>query len=85
MPLFSDFGATRSGHARGSVSSCTGERVAYRDEGSGEALLLINGMAGSSDTWRAVLPRLAKKYRVIAPDLLGHGQSAKPRGRGHPF
>jgi pimeloyl-ACP methyl ester carboxylesterase len=57
-----------------------GDRVAYRDEGAGEALLLIHGMAGSSDTWRAVLPRLAKKYRVVAPDLLGHGQSAKPRG-----
>jgi pimeloyl-ACP methyl ester carboxylesterase len=57
-----------------------GDRVAYRDEGSGDALLLIHGMAGSSETWRAVLPQLAKKYRVIAPDLLGHGQSAKPRG-----
>ena len=57
-----------------------GDRVAYRDEGTGEALLLIHGMAGSSDTWRAVMPRLAKNYRVIAPDLLGHGASAKPRG-----
>lgn len=57
-----------------------GDRIAYRDQGSGEALLLIHGMAGSSETWRAVLPRLAKKYRVVAPDLLGHGQSAKPRG-----
>src|SRR5947208_6496950 len=57
-----------------------GDRVAYRDEGTGEALLLIHGMAGNSDTWRAVMPRLAKKYRVIAPDLLGHGGSAKPRG-----
>ena len=37
-------------------------------------------MAGSSATWDAVIPQLAKKYRVIAPDLLGHGESAKPRG-----
>jgi pimeloyl-ACP methyl ester carboxylesterase len=37
-------------------------------------------MAGSSATWRAVLPQLAKKYRVVAPDLLGHGESDKPRG-----
>jgi pimeloyl-ACP methyl ester carboxylesterase len=43
-------------------------------------LLLIHGMAGSSETWRAVLPALSRKYRVVAPDLLGHGQSAKPRG-----
>ncbi|MDT5366408.1 MAG: hypothetical protein QOC62_839 [Mycobacterium sp.] len=57
-----------------------GERVAYREAGSGEALLLIHGMAGSSATWRAVLPQLSKKYRVVAPDLLGHGESAKPRG-----
>lgn len=57
-----------------------GDRVAYQDAGGGdEALLLIHGMAGSSETWRAVIPQLSKKYRVIAPDLLGHGQSAKPR------
>jgi len=58
-----------------------GDRVAYQDVGSGpEALLLIHGMAGSSETWRAVIPQLSRKYRVVAPDLLGHGQSAKPRG-----
>jgi pimeloyl-ACP methyl ester carboxylesterase len=57
-----------------------GERIAYRDEGAGEALLLIHGMAGSSATWRAIIPELSKRYRVVAPDLLGHGESAKPRG-----
>jgi len=57
-----------------------GDRVAYRDEGGGEVLLLIHGMAGSSDAWRELIPRLAKNYRVVAPDLLGHGQSVKPRG-----
>jgi pimeloyl-ACP methyl ester carboxylesterase len=57
-----------------------GDRVAYRDEGTGEALLLVHGMGGSSNTWRGVIPLLAKKYRVIAPDLLGHGESDKPRG-----
>jgi pimeloyl-ACP methyl ester carboxylesterase len=56
-----------------------GDRVAYRDAGDGEVLLLIHGMARSSDTWRSVLPPLSKKFRVIAPDLLGHGESAKPR------
>jgi pimeloyl-ACP methyl ester carboxylesterase len=57
-----------------------GLRQAVVDEGDGdEVLLLIHGMAGSAQTWRAVLPQLAKKYRVIAPDLLGHGQSSKPR------
>lgn len=57
-----------------------GDHVAYRDEGHGPVLLLIHGMAGSSETWRGVLPALAKNHRVIAPDLPGHGQSAKPRG-----
>jgi pimeloyl-ACP methyl ester carboxylesterase len=57
-----------------------GDRVAYREAGEGEALLLIHGMAGSSATWRSVIPQLSKKYRVVAPDLLGHGESAKPRG-----
>lgn len=57
-----------------------GDRIAYRDAGEGEVLLLIHGMAGSSATWRAVMPQLSKKFRVVAPDLLGHGESAKPRG-----
>jgi pimeloyl-ACP methyl ester carboxylesterase len=59
-----------------------GERIAYREAGdpdAPEALLLIHGMAGSSNTWREVMPKLAKRYRVVAPDLLGHGESAKPR------
>ncbi len=57
-----------------------GEAVAYRMSGEGEALLLVHGMAGSSATWRAILPQLAQRYRVLAPDLPGHGDSAKPRG-----
>jgi pimeloyl-ACP methyl ester carboxylesterase len=57
-----------------------GERIAYRDLGRGPAMLLIHGMAGSSRTWRAVLPRLSAHFRVLAPDLMGHGLSAKPRG-----
>jgi pimeloyl-ACP methyl ester carboxylesterase len=57
-----------------------GDRIAYRDVGHGPALLLIHGMAGSSATWQGIIPQLSKKYRVIAPDLLGHGNSAKPRG-----
>ncbi|MEB4208076.1 alpha/beta fold hydrolase [Mycobacterium sp. 94-17] len=56
-----------------------GDRIAYRDEGDGDVLLLIHGMAGSSETWRSVIPPLSKQFRVIAPDLLGHGDSAKPR------
>jgi pimeloyl-ACP methyl ester carboxylesterase len=55
-----------------------GERVAYREAGRGDAVVLIHGMAGSSETWEPIIPHLATRYRVVAPDLLGHGQSAKP-------
>jgi pimeloyl-ACP methyl ester carboxylesterase len=56
-----------------------GHRVSYRTAGSGPLLVLIHGIAGSSATWQEVLPRLAERYTVVAPDLLGHGSSAKPR------
>ena len=57
-----------------------GHDVSYRMAGEGPVIVLIHGIAGSSTTWRAVMPSLAEHYTVIAPDLLGHGQSAKPRG-----
>jgi pimeloyl-ACP methyl ester carboxylesterase len=58
-----------------------GHRVAYREAGdSGPVLLLIHGITGNACQWDDVIPLLAQHYRVIAPDLLGHGQSAKPRG-----
>lgn len=47
--------------------------------GSGPALLLLHGIGDSSDTWREVIPELAKDFTVIAPDLLGHGRSDRPR------
>jgi pimeloyl-ACP methyl ester carboxylesterase len=56
------------------------ERVAYRIAGKGPVLLLVHGMAGSSETWRHIMPALAKRYTVLAPDLLGQGESDKPRG-----
>jgi pimeloyl-ACP methyl ester carboxylesterase len=56
-----------------------GEDIAYYKEGHGPVVLLIHGMAGSAETWKAVIPTLAQKYTVIAPDLLGHGDSARAR------
>lgn len=47
--------------------------------GERPVLVLIHGIAGSSATWEAVLPALAQRYTVLALDLLGHGQSDKPR------
>ncbi len=57
-----------------------GHDVGYRRGGQGETVLLLHGLAGSSRTWRAVLPELSRTHDVIAPDLLGHGESAKPMG-----
>ena len=57
-----------------------GQEMVDRGGGSGDPILLIHGIAGSCNTFDLVLPELAKHHRVIAPDLLGHGQSAKPRG-----
>jgi pimeloyl-ACP methyl ester carboxylesterase len=57
-----------------------GHRVIYRIAGSGPPVALIHGMVNSSQHWEAVALRLAKDYTVIAPDLIGHGDSATPRG-----
>jgi pimeloyl-ACP methyl ester carboxylesterase len=57
-----------------------GHEVTYRMAGEGPAIVLVHGLAGSSTTWKGVLPTLAERFTVVAPDLLGHGQSAKPRG-----
>jgi len=57
-----------------------GQPVTYHRMGDGPPLLLIHGITSSSRTWKSVMPRLAERYTVIAPDLLGHGRSAKPHG-----
>ena len=57
-----------------------GHRVAYRMMGSGPPVILIHGITSSSENWSTVGPMLAEDYTVLAPDLIGHGNSAKPRG-----
>ncbi|RXY99681.1 alpha/beta fold hydrolase [Fictibacillus sp. S7] len=51
-------------------------KLAYIDEGKGEAIVLLHGFCGSHEYWEEVVPKLAKEYRVIAPDLRGHGKSS---------
>ncbi len=67
--------------ARHSVrfASIHGYRRAFVYGGRGPALLLIHGIGDSSDSWHRVLPELVREHTVIAPDLLGHGRSDKPR------
>jgi pimeloyl-ACP methyl ester carboxylesterase len=57
-----------------------GHPVTYRRVGEGPVVVLIHGITSSSRTWRSVMPALAEHHTVVAPDLLGHGSSAKPRG-----
>jgi pimeloyl-ACP methyl ester carboxylesterase len=57
-----------------------GHRATYRVVGSGPTVVLIHGMINSSRHWEEVALRLAESHRVVVPDLIGHGDSATPRG-----
>jgi pimeloyl-ACP methyl ester carboxylesterase len=57
-----------------------GHRVCFRHAGEGPLIVLIHGITGRSDQWEPVIEPLAAEHTVLAPDLLGHGESAKPRG-----
>jgi pimeloyl-ACP methyl ester carboxylesterase len=59
-----------------------GQQVTFLEAGvdsGGPVVVLLHGIASSSRTWASVLPLLGRTAHVIAPDLLGHGESAKPR------
>jgi pimeloyl-ACP methyl ester carboxylesterase len=56
-----------------------GHERAYVRAGQGPVLLLLHGLGCDHTTWLPVLRQLSRSFTVIAPDLLGHGQSAKPR------
>ena len=56
-----------------------GARIHYKSYGKGrDALVLIHGWGGNIDSWRDQIPELAKRNRVMALDLPGHGESDKP-------
>ncbi len=57
-----------------------GRSVSYAEAGTGPVLLLIHGMGGSSENWRAVIEPLARDHTVIVPDLPGHGRSTPGPG-----
>jgi pimeloyl-ACP methyl ester carboxylesterase len=57
-----------------------GHKRAFVKTGAGPALLLLHGLGCDHTTWLPVIAALSRNYTVIAPDLLGHGQSDKPRG-----
>lgn len=59
-----------------------GVRFHVQVAGSGPVLLLLHGATASSHSWRDLLPRLADRFTVVAPDLPGHGFSACPSHAG---
>jgi pimeloyl-ACP methyl ester carboxylesterase len=56
-----------------------GVRLHYAEAGAGEPLLLVHGWPQHWWMWRNQIGPLAQRYRVIVPDLRGHGWSEKPR------
>lgn len=52
--------------------------MSYEDQGSGTTIVLLHGFCGSSAYWKNIIPVLSQHYRVIAPDLRGHGGSEVP-------
>jgi pimeloyl-ACP methyl ester carboxylesterase len=52
-----------------------GRSVSYAEAGAGPVLLLVHGLGGSSENWRAVIEPLSREHTVIVPDFPGHGQS----------
>ena len=53
--------------------------MAYTDQGSGEPVVLLHGLGSCKEDWEEQIAALAAHYRVIAPDLRGHGQTSKPK------
>jgi pimeloyl-ACP methyl ester carboxylesterase len=57
-----------------------GHRVTFAIAGQGPAVVLIHGVAGRAAQWGPIISSLAQSHTVVAPDLVGHGEAAKPRG-----
>jgi pimeloyl-ACP methyl ester carboxylesterase len=64
-----------------------GVNMFYREAGSADApvILLLHGFPTSSFQYRELIPRLADRYRVIAPDLPGFGFTEVPAERGYTY
>jgi pimeloyl-ACP methyl ester carboxylesterase len=60
-----------------------GARLCYAVRGSGSPLVLVHGLGGTVENWRALAPALAARHRVLVPDLPGHGRSEALPGAPH--
>ena len=62
----------------GETISVNDMQMYYVSHGEGEPFVLLHGFTGSSDDWKIFLPDLEQGYRLIIPDLRGHGRSTNP-------
>ena len=76
-----DAGASSGRTIQGRFAEVNGTRLHYLVAGAGKPMILLHGYAQTSHMWRPLIAELAKTHTVIAPDLRGFGQSAKPRQR----
>ena len=63
---------------RDHVTVAGGVRIHYRRLGSGPAMVLLHGFPQTGHCWRKVMPALAERFTVVAPDLRGYGDSDRP-------
>lgn len=73
----------RDWRAQGRTFDFNGHAIRYWEAGEGEPLLLIHGFPSASWDWNKLWQPLAGRYRVIAGDMLGFGDSAKPRNHAY--
>jgi pimeloyl-ACP methyl ester carboxylesterase len=64
---------------RGKTFDFEGHPIFYMDEGAGPALVCLHGFPTASWDWSWIWPELVRRFRVIAPDMIGFGFSAKPQ------
>jgi pimeloyl-ACP methyl ester carboxylesterase len=67
--------------AQGRTASVNDISMYYETYGEGEPLILLHGFSSSGATWKPVIPELSKQYRLIVPDLRGHGRSTNPTNK----
>ena len=63
---------------KGSYADVNGVKIYYEIHGEGEPLVLLHGFTMSHDMWEGWIEDLSKDYRLILPDLRGHGNSTNP-------
>lgn len=73
-------GYTQAAAEAGRTVPLNGMEMYYESSGQGEPLVILHGFGGSGDMWDSFVPEFARHFRVIVPDLRGHGRSTNPSG-----